>query len=131
MFVDASALTAILTDEADARVLVARLQRAQRRITAPSAVLESAVAVARILDLPIREAREAVEAYLALATIQVLSMPASVSEGAIDAYDRYGKGRHPAALTYGDCLAYACARYYRVPMLYKGDAFPLTDIEAA
>lgn len=131
MFVDASALTAILTDEADARVLVARLQRAQRRIISPLVVGESAVAVAHILDLPIPQAREAVHAYLALASIQVLSVPAVVSDSALDAYDRYGKGRHPAALTFGDCFAYACARYYRVPLLYKGDGFARTDIEAA
>ncbi|MGN7126825.1 type II toxin-antitoxin system VapC family toxin [Methylorubrum thiocyanatum] len=131
MFVDASALTSILTDEADARVLVARLQRARRRMTAPSAELETAVAVGRILGLPIPEAREAVQAYLAFASIQVLSVPASVSDGALDAYDRYGTGRHPTALTLGDCLAHACARYYRVLMLYKGGGFPLTDIEAA
>lgn len=51
-------------------------------------------------------------------------MPASVSDSALDAYDRYGEGRHPAALNFGDCLAYACARYYRLPLLYKGNGLP-------
>ena len=74
MFVDASALTAILTDEADARALVARLQRARRRMTSPLAVWETVVAVARRLDLPIPEARDAVRAYLDLAGIEVLAI---------------------------------------------------------
>jgi len=50
---------------------------------------------------------------------------------AIDAFERFGKGRHPAALNFGDCFAYACARRFGVPLLYKGDDFPQTDIEPA
>ena len=50
---------------------------------------------------------------------------------AIDAYARFGKGRHPAGLNFGDCFAYACARHFDVPLLYKGDDFALTDIRAA
>ena len=130
MFVDASALTAILTDEEDARVLAGRLKRAERRITSPLAVWESTVAVARRLDLPLRDAREAVADYLALANIVVMAVPPEIGEGALDAFERYGKGRHPASLNFGDCFAYACARHFRVPLLYKGDDFPRTDIEA-
>ncbi|SFM14397.1 type II toxin-antitoxin system VapC family toxin [Methylobacterium pseudosasicola] len=130
MFVDASALTAILTDEADARALVARLQQARRRMTSPLAVWETVVAVARRLDLSVAEARDAVRAYLDLAGIEVLAVAPEAAEIALDAYDRFGKGRHPAGLNFGDCFAYACARAHRVPLLYKGDDFPLTDIEA-
>ena len=130
MFVDASALTAILTDEAEARTLAARLQQARRRITSPLAVWETAVAVARHLDLAIPDASDAVRAYLDLAGIQILAVPPDAADGALDAYDRFGKGRHPAGLNFGDCFAYACARAHRVPLLYKGNGFPLTDIEA-
>jgi ribonuclease VapC len=130
MFVDASALTAILTDEADARALVARLQKARRRVTSPLAVWETAVAVARHLDLTIPDARGAVTTYLDIANIQILAVPPEATDGALDAYDRFGKGRHPAGLNYGDCFAYACARAHRVPLLHKGNDFPLTDIEA-
>ena len=130
MFVDASALTAILTDEADARALVARLQRARRRMTSPLAVWETVVAVARRLDLLVPDARDAVRAYLDLAGIQVLAVTPEAAEVALDAYDRFGKGRHPAGLNFGDCFAYACARAHRVPLLYKGNDLPLTDIEA-
>jgi ribonuclease VapC len=131
MFVDASALTAMLTDEADARVLLARMQNYPKRITSPLAVWETVVAVARILGLTARDAESAVEDYLKLMGITVVAVAAETRTLAIEAYDRYGKSRHPAALNFGDCFAYACARRERVPLLYKGDDFPQTDIEAA
>ena len=131
MFVDASALTAMLTDESDARQLLARLQNAHTRITSPLAVWETTIAVARILGLPIRGAHQAVEDFLALAEIRVVPIPPEARAQAIDAYDRYGKSRHPAALNFGDCFAYACARLAGLPLLYKGDDFPQTDIETA
>lgn len=131
MFIDASALTAILTEEADGPQLLARLERSRKRITSPLAVWETAIAVARILGLSIRESGEAVEAFLALVEIDVVAVDPAVRHLAIEAFDRYGKSRHPAALNFGDCFAYACARHARMPLLYKGEDFPLTDIEPA
>ena len=66
MFIDASALTALLTDEDEARELLARLQQTGTRLTSPLAVWEAVIAVARVLDLSISAAAEAVESYLAL-----------------------------------------------------------------
>jgi len=131
MFIDASALTAILADEADGPELLARLEKGRTRITSPLAVWESTIAVARILGLSIQESAEAVEQFLSLAEIEVAAVDPAVRHLAITAYDRYGKSRHPAALNFGDCFAYAGARHARVPLLYKGDDFPLTDIETA
>jgi len=131
MFVDASALTAMMTDESDARALLARLQNYPKRKTSPLAVWETSLAVARILDLPVRDAAAAVEDFLKLMGIVVASVAPETRAIALDAYDRYRKFRHPAALNFGDCFAYACARYDGVPLLYKGDDFPQTDIEAA
>lgn len=48
-----------------------------------------------------------------------------------DAFRRFGKGRHAAALNLGDCIAYATARHAALPLLYKGSDFALTDIESA
>lgn len=131
MFVDASALTAMLTDEQDAHELLARLQTASRRVTSPLAVWETVIAVARILGLPVRETSAAVEDYLKLTSIIVLDVAAETRTLAIEAYDRYGKGRHAAGLNFGDCFAYACARHAGLPLLFKGSDFPQTDIEAA
>jgi ribonuclease VapC len=47
------------------------------------------------------------------------------------AFDRYGKGRHKAALNFGDCMSYAVAKARTVPLLYKGQDFQHTDIESA
>ncbi|UPK31009.1 type II toxin-antitoxin system VapC family toxin [Bradyrhizobium sp. 195] len=131
MFIDASALTAMLTDEDEARELLARLHQAATRLTSPLAVWEAAIAVARVLGLPISEASEAVESYLALMEIKMAQVPPETARIALDAFDRYGKGRHPARLNFGDCFAYACARHFGEPLMFKGTDFPQTDIEAA
>lgn len=52
-------------------------------------------------------------------------------EAAVRAFVRYGKGRHPARLNYGDCMAYAIAKLAGAPLLFVGDDFVATDIEAA
>jgi ribonuclease VapC len=131
MFVDASALTAILVREADADELVARLERAKARTTSPLAVWETATAVARVLDMPPRAACQSVFDYLGVAEIELVAVPTDTAMLAVDAFERYGKGRHKAGLNFGDCFAYACARHLGVPLLYKGGDFALTDIESA
>ncbi len=50
---------------------------------------------------------------------------------AVNAWIKYGKGRHPAALNFGDCLAYATARQSGLPLLCLGDDFPQTDLDLA
>ena len=131
MFIDASALTAMLTDEDDARELLARLQTTPTRLTSPLAVWETAIAVARVLDLPIAEATTAVMRYLALIEIVVMPVAPETAPIALSAFGRYGKGRHPARLNFGDCFAYACARHLGQPLMFKGGDFPQTDIETA
>jgi len=131
MFIDASALTAMLTDEDEARELLARLQLATARLTSPLAVWEAAIAVARVLDLSVTEAAEAVGSYLKLMEIATVGVPPETARIALDAFDRYGKGRHPARLNFGDCFAYACARHFGEPLMFKGSDFPQTDIDAA
>lgn len=131
MFVDASALTAMLNDEDDARELLARLQGSAIRITSPLAVWESVLAVARVFGLEVKAAETVVEAFMSLIGVSVEPVAAEVRGAALDAFARFGKGRHAAALNFGDCFAYACARHAGVPLLYKGADFPLTDIESA
>jgi ribonuclease VapC len=131
MFIDASALTALLTDEEEARELLARLQQTGTRLTSPLAVWEAAVAVARVLDLSVSAAAEAVDEYLALMEIAVVAVPSETARLALFAFDRFGKGRHPASLNFGGCFAYAYARHLGRPLMFKGGDFPQTDIEAA
>ena len=132
MFVDASALIAMLTDEDEARILAARLQASPKRLTAPQSVLEAIAAVAAALALPLEETEAAMKRFLELMAIQTVSLPVQALPLAVAALARYGRASgHPAALEPGDALAYAAARYYRVPLLYKGGRFAATDIEAA
>lgn len=130
MFIDASALTALLADESDARELLARLSQSNTRLTSPLAVWEATIAVARVLGLTIAETADALERYLELMEITVVAVPPEAARIALEAFDRYGKGRHPARLNFGDCFAYACARHLAEPLMFKGADFTQTDIEA-
>jgi ribonuclease VapC len=131
MFVDASALTAMLTNESDARDLITRLQRHPRRITSPLALWETVIAVTRILGLTAIDAQSAVEQFLDLMGIEIIPVPVEAGALAINAWARYGKSRHPAALNFGDCFAYAGARAESLPLLFKGDDFSRTDVQPA
>lgn len=130
-FVDASAIAAILLDETDAADLFARIQVRAPCMTSPLAIWEAVRAVSRERHVTIEAAQASVERLLQIAAIEVAPVAAEVRHLALEAHARFGKGRHPAALNFGDCFAYACARHARVPMLYKGDDFALTDIEPA
>jgi ribonuclease VapC len=70
--------------------------------------------------------------FLALAGIAVAPIEASAAHAALDAFARYGKGtQHPAQLNLGDCFAYAQAKSSGAALLFKGDDFSKTDVEAA
>ena len=131
MFVDASAMVAILVEESDAAALTKRLEQAVERCTSPIALYEAVVGVARVCNVPIRAAEMILDRFLERATVRVVPITAEIGHGALTAFERYGRGRHPAALTMGDCFAYACAHALDVPILFKGDDFPLTDITVA
>lgn len=63
--------------------------------------------------------------------IEVVDFTDPLTTLAIDAFDRYGKGRHKASLNFGDCIAYALAKSLDAPLLFKGNDFALTDIRPA
>lgn len=132
MFIDASALVAMMTDEDDARTLAARLQSSDTRLTSAVGVFEATAGVARILALPVRDASDAVSKFLELMNIELVPLPPEIAPIAVDAFARFGKRQgHAAQLNMGDCFAYASARYYDQPLLYKGTDFSKTDIEPA
>jgi len=131
MFIDASALTAMLADEEDGVALMERMQATRERVSSPIAVWESTLALARLTGKSLDEARRGLERFLDIGGVEVRAVPPEAASLAIEANDRFGKGRHKARLNMGDCFAYACARHFGLQMLYKGDDFALTDIEAA
>jgi ribonuclease VapC len=132
MFVDASAIVAMMIDENDARGLATRLETSKTRLTSAIAVFESAAGVARVLALPVAQALEEVTKFLELMEIEVVALPPEVGAIAIDAFARFGKGRrHAAQLNMSDCFAYACTQHYGQPLLFTGSDFSKTDIEQA
>ncbi|WP_313523222.1 type II toxin-antitoxin system VapC family toxin [Shinella sp.] len=131
MFIDASAIVAMMADESNAKLLAAHLMSATSRITSPMALWEASVAYGRIFGLEPEAALREVENYIQALNITVIAIAPETATAAIDAYQRFGKWRHPAGLNFGDCFAYACARHLNMPLLYKGDDFSKTDIDAA
>ena len=131
MFVDASAIVAILVEESDAASLTKRLEQAVAPCTSPIAIYEAVAGVARVRTVEIRTAETILDRFLDQARVRVVPITAEIGRGALTAFERYGRGRHPAALNMGDCFAYACARVLDMPLLFKGDDFPLTDITIA
>ena len=132
MFIDASAIVAMAAGEPDASRFAVAVAEAGERFTSPIAIYESTLAVARILAIPVANAQRAMEEFLAVAEIDVVAIPPEAAALAVDAFARYGKGQgHPAQLNMGDCFAYASARHFDVPLLYKGDDFARTDIRRA
>ena len=76
----------------------------------------------------VREPRQQLRQFLREMEVEVIPFTAEHYEAAADAFERYGKGRHPAALNFGDCLTYAVARLSGLPLLYTGNDFARTDL---
>jgi len=128
MFVDASAIVAILADEEDASELSDRFIGATTVKTSALAVYEAVLGLARAQTISTADAELAVGNFLSAADAEIIPITREIGRSAIEAFKRYGRGRHPAGLNMGDCFAYACARSLDVPLLFKGDDFSQTDI---
>ena len=132
VFVDASAVVAILTEEADAKQLAAALDLAKDPITSPIAVWEAAASISRKTGRRADAELPNVLAFLDLAQVAVISIDMSVTTAAVAAFDRYGRrSGHPADLNMGDCFAYAFVKVRRTVLLYKGKDFAMTDVQQA
>lgn len=128
MVLDCSALLAILFDEPDQRALSEKIEADPRRLLSAVTLVEASILLlARLSEAgPLRLNR-----LLREAQVEVVPVDHAQSEAAIDAFRRFGKGRHPAGLNFGDCFAYALAAVTGEPLLFKGDDFAKTDIAAA
>lgn len=131
MFVDASAWTAILLAEADYKVLMGKLAGAPVVLTSAIAGWETVRAISRATDRSLEDAARMLDGLQQSADTRVVPIGGGEQSLAVEAHARFGKGIHPAKLNMGDCFAYACAKAHGVPLLFKGDDFSLTDIEAA
>jgi len=131
MVLDASAIIAMLGDEAEGNRFAAALEDAATRSVSPVAVWETVVGLARVYPLSIAEARRKVAEFLATAEVEMLVIGRPELDLALDAYDQFGKGRHPARLNLGDCFTYAAAVGGDAPLMHKDEGFRLTDVRQA
>jgi ribonuclease VapC len=132
MFVDASAIIAILTQEPDGDILAEALEAARSPLTSPVAIYEATLGLRRKWQSTVEEAQDDVHEFLRNARIAVVGIAPEDADVALDAFSRYGKGGgHPAQLNMGDCFAYAVAKSRKTSLLFTGGDFAQTDIPAA
>jgi ribonuclease VapC len=128
MFLDASAIIGIIAMEGDAASLAEQLAGAPQVHTSAVAIFEATLGLARIANVSSGDALAVVDRFLTETGGTVVPIDRATAVAAIEAFDRFGKGHHPAELNMGDCFAYACARQIGAPLLCKGNDFPRTDI---
>jgi ribonuclease VapC len=128
MIVDSSALVAILNDEPEAFAFNRTIFRSNGAAIAAPTYLETSMVMSGRSG---PEALELLDMYITKSGLAILPFTPGHAKLAVQAFLRYGKGRHPAGLNFGDCIAYAVSKLEAMPLLYKGDDFALTDVETA
>ena len=127
MIVDTSAVLAVLFRESDAE----RYERAM--VEAPRCRMSAASFLEAAVVLESRGGAAAgyeLDVIMEKAAIELEPVTSDHAQAARRAWRRFGKGNHPAGLNFGDCFAYALAEATREPLLFKGQDFALTDVEA-
>ena len=127
MVVDTSALIAILQDEPERRALTDAMTAAPCRVSSATLVEAGIVMQGRYGD----GGAGRLDALLSQTRVEVLPLTAAHASAARGAFRRFGKGRHPAGLNYGDCFSYALAVALSEPLLFVGDDFGQTDVDVA
>ena len=125
---DTSAFAAILFQEPDAERYLERLNRAE------TVYLSAATRVELHLVVSSRFGAEGVvriQQILAEPKFEIVPVDEEIQRLAVQAFTRFGKGRHPAGLNFGDLFSYATAKSLGLPLLFKGDDFARTDLPSA
>ena len=126
MVIDTSALAAIFLAEPERRKFLDLIVDAGTRLISAANALETGIVLeARRGEAAGRE----FDLFLVRANLEIVPVDGEQVEIARSAWRKYGKGRHPAALNFGDCFAYALAKSSGEPLLAKDTDFALTDIE--
>lgn len=124
--IDSSAVIAMLSGEPETVRFAEAIAASDRRsITAANYVECALVLSSRPLIRP------ELEPWLRTARIGIVAVDEILARASIRAFERFGKGRHQAALNFGDCFAYALARSLDAPLLFKGEDFAKTDVKVA
>ena len=128
MVIDTSAIVAIALNEPDAEAFERRIADASIRLISAATVLEAAMVIESRLGEP---GGSEFDLWLHKAGVEIVAVDAEHADQARRAWRRFGKGRHSAGLNFGDCFSYALSALTQEPLLFKGDDFSRTDIEAA
>jgi ribonuclease VapC len=132
IFVESSAIVAILTADPDAAALAGKLESDAERISAGHVILEASMRLASLFGLTPVAADGLVTRLLREADISIVPITEDVGHAAVAAFDRYGRGRGAGGnLNFGDCLSYACAKAHSARLLFKGHDFSQTDVVGA
>lgn len=125
MVIDTSAIIAILSLEPEAEHIAAALAADSTRLISAASLLETAIVVEARYGLP---GGRKLDEMLRVAQLVVEPVTAEQVTIARLAYRSFGRGRHPAALNFGDCFAYALSKLAGEPLLFKGNDFSQTDL---
>jgi ribonuclease VapC len=126
--IDSSVLVALHLKEHGYEAALAKIADASVVVIGAPTLLETTM----VLSARTRQdIRLALMSSLRRLRVQVVPFSEEHYDAAAEAFLRYGKGRHPAGLNFGDCMSYAVAAVSGLPLLYAGQDFALTDIAAA
>lgn len=128
MVIDASALIAIVLEEPDASIYYAAIANSPVRLLSAATLVEASLVLLRRRTIGATAALDSLISHL---RIEIISVDYRQALLAREAFQRFGKGLHPAALNFGDCFSYALAKRTSEPLLYKGNDFSQTDILSA
>jgi len=128
MILDSSAVIAVLFREKEHERLEERMAEADSIAIGAPTLFEADMVATGLYE---RRGHDLLEHFLEEQGVQVMPFDEPHWEVAIDAFDRYGKGRHPVALNLGDCMTYASAQVARQSLLFIGNEFARTDIAPA
>ena len=128
MILDTSALMAILAEEPDSELYINAISRAPRCLISAGNFLELSIVIEGQFGADVLRQCDAL-----FRRVGIVIEPVTVEQAhtARQAFHDFGKGRHPAALNFGDCFAYALAKEKGEPLLFKGDDLAETDIGKA
>lgn len=124
--IDTSAAVAIVTGEPEGGWVAHALNSTERRFMSSGSFVELCVVLTGKLG-PIGPS--AADHLVRSLAIEVADVDANQARKAANGFVRFGKGRHPAALNFGDCFVYGLAADLRIPVVCLGDDFPQTDLE--
>jgi ribonuclease VapC len=128
LILDTSAVVAVLLKEPSSAELIEKvLRETEAGIGAPTLAETAIVLCARLR----RDARGLLSRFLGETSVVVIPFGEAHFSTAVDAWMRFGKGRHAASLNFGDCLSYATARVADRPLLCTGEDFAKTDLQLA